>query len=182
MVRHITLQNIIGMIVVLAGLLACQNARPPESAENLYNHMQQENVIKFDEFPQAFRYMKGQHNGTIYANERDTLQLVCSYPNLADEKNRYPLYFMQDNHGRSWSLVKQEKGKYKIYRLEPDAEKDYIGAFCGRGSYVAWMVFMFIIIINAAATKEKERISVNSIIKLVILAFIIGGASGIAFI
>lgn len=182
MVRHITLQNIIGMIVVLAGLLACQNARPPESAERLYNHMQQENVIKFDEFPQAFRYMKGQHNGIIYANERDTLQLVCSYPNLADEKNRYPLYFMQDNHGRSWSLVKQEKGKYKIYRLEPDAEKDYIGAFCGGGVYLAVMALMFIFTKNAMAIKKEEQLSVNSVIKLVILAFILGGAAGIALI
>ena len=85
MVKKTFLHIIITVVITCAGLLACQNARPPVSAEDLYcSQMTQKNTIEFYQFPQALESIKGRHSGTIFANEKDTLQLLCSYPNLAD--------------------------------------------------------------------------------------------------
>lgn len=182
MVKKSILHFIIGMIVTCAGLLACQNARPPESAERLYSQMTQQNVIEFHEFPQALKSIQGRHSGTIIANEKDTLQLVCSYPNIADEMNRYPMYVICDNHGNLWNLIQEKKGKYKLYRHQEDTitSHDYIKAFCGGGVYLEMMLAMFIIVINCAATSKEELLTVNEIIKLALLVFFIGGCLGVA--
>ena len=185
------LSHIIVIVIVIAGLLACQNARPPVSAENLYGLMTHQNMIEFYEFPEAFKSIEGQHSGIIFANEKDTLQLVCSYPNLADEVNRYPFYVIKDNHENYWTLF-QESGKYKIYRKDAqeatvkDAEEStvpiWIKSFCTCGITVVWMFMMFVIVYNVSAVTEKEKLSVNDIIKLGIFAFLIGGCWGLILV
>lgn len=169
------------MIVICAGVLACQSARPPETAENLYNQqMTQQNVIEFYEFPQALESIKGRHSGTIIENKTDTLKLICSYPNLADEKNRYPMYVIGDNHGNLWSLTQENPNKYKLRRLNAViTTPNYIQAFCRGATFPAQMVIIFSVIINSMATKKEEIISVNSIIKMTLLVFIVGGCIGL---
>ena len=184
MVRKSILHFIIGMIVTCAGFLACQTARPPESAERLYSQMTQQNVIEFQEFPQALESIKGRHNGTILANEKDTLQLICSYPNIADEKNRYPMYFICDNHGNSWNLVQEEQGKYKLYRHQKEdiiTLHDYIKHFCGGGVYLVAVLLPLLIlgIISTADPKEKQ-LTVKEVIGLALLVFFFGGCIGLA--
>ena len=184
MVRFHFLHIIIGMIVICAGVLACQSARPPETAENLYSQMTQQNVIEFYEFPQALKSIKGRYSGSIIENKRDTLRLIYSYPNLADKKNRYRMYTIGDNHGNLWTLAQEEEDKYKLYRHNSNkvvtTTADYIKAFCGGGTFPAEMVIIFSLIINSMATKKDEMVSVNSIIKMALLVFFIGGCVGIS--
>jgi len=182
MARKIIL-HIIVTVIVIAGLLACQNARPPVSAENLYSLMNHQEMIEFYEFPEAFKSIEGRHEGIIFANERDTLQLVCSYPNLADEVNRYPFYVIRDNHENYWSLFQEETGKYRIYResaVEVSPQK--WESFCRGGAAVVWMLLIIVIMHNTSATTEKERLSINGFLKLAIFAFLFGGCLGLILI
>ena len=178
------ISHIIVTVIVIAGLLACQNARPPVSAENLYSLMNHQEMIEFYEFPEAFKSIEGRNNGIIFANERDTLQLVCSYPNLSDEVNRYPFYVIRDNHENYWTLFQEETGKYKIYRKDvvEITPLQWIKSFCRGGVTVVGMFIMFVIMHNASATTEKERISINGFLKLAIFAFLFGGCLGLILI
>lgn len=176
---------IIGLIMI-ASLMACQSVRPPVQTGALYTLMTQQDNIEFNEFPVALESMRGHQNCTIYANEKDTLQLVCSYPNMADKKNRYPLYYMADNHGNSWTLVQEGKegnGKYKIHRLDQRDEKEiiteWVQAFCGGGVALAWIIAFILLMVNLTADNEKEQVSLNNVIKLILLAFFIGGCGGL---
>ena len=121
-------QNIIGMIVVLAGVLACLSARPPKSAKGFYNLMlkaDQDKVVVLKKFPKALEPMKHIYQGDIFTTGEDTLQLVCSFPNMYDTVNRYPFYFMRDNHGNYWTMFHEEDDKYRIYREDAEVAKDY---------------------------------------------------------
>lgn len=122
------MQNIIWMIVVLAGVLACQSARVPKSPRGFYNLMlktNQDKVLVLKEFPEALKPMEHLYRGNILTMGKDTLQLVCSFPNLSDTLNRYPFYFMRDNHGNYWTMFHEDDDKYHIYRENSDIAKDY---------------------------------------------------------
>ena len=172
------MQNIIIVMVIFAGLLACQNTSPP--IESLYNQMTQENIIEFYGFPEALKSIEGEKTGIILANEKDTLQLVSCYPNMADTENRYPQYLLADNHNNWWTLTR-EGDMYKLYNhtlVVP--QKNWVKPFCGGGVYFAIMLAIFLFFKNFTATNEKEKISINNIIKLILLAFFIGGCVGLA--
>ena len=116
------------MIVVLAGVLACQSARVPKSPRGFYNFMLRANhnkVLVLKEFPEALKSMEHLYQGDILTMGKDTLQLVCSFPNLSDTVNRYPFYFMRDNHGNYWTMFHEEDGKYRIYREDTEVAKNY---------------------------------------------------------
>jgi len=176
---------VIMCVIMIASLMACQRVSPPGNPEQMYNLMTQQNTIELSEFPVALESMRGRHDCIIYANEKDTLQLVCSYPNLVDEKNRYPLYYMADNHGNSWTMVQDEGEKYKIQRQDPRDEeeiiKEWVQAFCGGGVAIACFIAYILMMINIIAD-DKERISVNNVIKLILLAFFLGGCIGICIL
>ena len=125
-ITHVV-QNIIIVMVIFAGLLACLNASPPKSAKRFFNLMlktDEHKVLVLKKFPKALAPMEHLYQGTIFATDKDTLQLICSYPNLNDEVNRFPFYFMKDNHCNYWTMF-QEQGKYVIYRENPDVAKDW---------------------------------------------------------
>jgi len=120
--------SVIGMIAALVGFSACNRA-PHEIPENLlYECMlrvDEKHCLVFEEFPKALEPMIGLYQGDIFTTEcGDTLQLVCSFPNLHDIVNRYPWYFMRDNHGNYWTLFHEEDDKYRIYSEDPCKAKD----------------------------------------------------------
>ena len=166
------MQNIIIVMVIFAGLLACQNTSPP--IESLYNQMTQENIIEFYGFPEALKSIEGEKTGIILANEKDTLQLVSCYPNMTDTENRYPQYLLADNHNNWWTLTR-EGDMYKLYNHSFVVPKgNWVKPFCGTGAFfVAWMLIVLF------ATSPK-KLSVNDIIKLILIAFFIGGCIGLA--
>ena len=175
---------IIGLIMI-ASLMACQSVRPPVQTGEMYNLMTQQDNIQLNEFPVALESMRGRHDCIIYANEKDTLQLVCSFPNSADTKNRYPLYYMEDNHGNCWTMAQEKENKYKIHRQNPrdskEIIKEWVQAFCGGGVAIACFIAYILMMINIIAD-DKERISVNNVIKLILLAFFLGGCIGICIL
>ena len=121
--KKLSVQTAIGMFVVLAGLSACQKA-PHEISENvLYEVMlrvDEKHCLTFNEFPEALEPVNGRFQGDIFTtNYGDTLRLVCRYPSLTDTLNRYPFYFMKDNHGHYWSMFHNNDGKYVIFREDP---------------------------------------------------------------
>jgi len=120
-------KSAIGMIVV-SGLLACQNANPLESAEAFYELMlatEKGDNLVLNHFPKVLKPMEHLYQGNIFKTEKDTLQLVCSYPNQNDTVNRYPFYFMRDNHGNYWSMFHEKDDRYHIYREDSEKAKDW---------------------------------------------------------
>ena len=118
--KKLSLQVAFEMIVALAGLSACQKAPHEVPGTILYEIMLREDEkhsLVFEEFPKALEPMIGLYQGDIFTtNYGDTLQLFCSYPNLCDKVNRYPIYFMRDNHGFYWTMFHEDDDKYHIYR------------------------------------------------------------------
>lgn len=169
------MRNIIIVMVIFAGLLACQNTSPP-TVESFYKRMTQENIIESYGFPEALKSIEGERTGTILANEKDTLKLISCYPNMADKENRYPQYLLADNHNNWWTLTR-EGDLYKLYNhslVVP--QKNWVRPFCATGVFfVAWFLIILLF-----ATDAIKKMSVNDIIKLTILAFVLGGFVGIA--
>jgi len=173
------LKFIIIIVIVMTGVLACQNARQPASAESLYSMMTKQDVIEFYQFPPAFQSIQGQSTGVILANEKDTLQLVCSYPNSEDTKNRYPFYVLKDNHENCWTIIQEEPSKYKIYRLDQVKKKKWVKSFFSTGASVTLMVMYVIAVMILGTPPERQTLDKESIIRLLISAFIAGGILGL---
>jgi hypothetical protein len=126
--KKLSLQVAFEMIVALAGLSACQKAPHEVPGTVLYEVMLREDekhCLEFEEFPKALQPMIGLYQGDVFTTDYgDTLQLVCSYPNLYDKVNRYPFYFMRDNHGHYWTMYHEDDDKYHIYREDSRACKN----------------------------------------------------------
>ena len=112
--------TVAGMVTALVGFSACSKAPHEISETALYESMlrvDEEHTLVFDEFPEALKPMEKLGQGDIFKTHfGDTLQLVCRFPNQADTVNRYPFYFMRDNHGHYWSMFHEADDKYHIFR------------------------------------------------------------------
>ena len=182
------LRNIIMVLVIFAGLLACQqNTSPPE---NLYINVKYHNVFEYHKVPEPLASVESLDNGIILANEKDTLQVICSYsdleandalgrnynyPNVTGEK---PLLLMGDNHGNLWTVTVGKDGMCKIIRQNPVAVRRWIKAFLSSGIAAVWMIFFFMLMVLAPVIHERKY-NVNDAIKLFVLSFLIGGCIGI---
>lgn len=176
-------RNIIMSVVIFAGLLACQrNTSPPE---NLYINIKYHNVYEFRQVPPPLKSVDD--DGIIFANDKDTLQVICAYPeedtlgyksyhpNAANEK---PLLLMGDNHGNLWTVTEGKNGMCKVIRQNPVAVRQWIRAFLSSGIAAVWIIFFFMLMVFAPVVYERKY-SMNDVIKLFILAFLIGGCIGI---
>jgi hypothetical protein len=127
------LRTAIGMIVVAAGLLACQNASYSNlnsDAEfyELMNSLEANEYAVLNRFPDALGPMMYVAKGNILITGEDTVQLINAYPNLLDEENRYKIYFMRDNHDNFWKFLRIGD-KYILYRIESTRAKKLLGEY-----------------------------------------------------
>ena len=68
-----------------------------------------------DSIPAPLSGLKETYKGPILSFRKDTVSITQRFPNLFDEKNRYLIYILKDNHNHSWSLVREPDRKYKYY-------------------------------------------------------------------
>ena len=182
MTPKVILRNIIMVMVIFAGLLACQNTSPPE---NLYINIKYHNVYEYNQIPEPLKSIEDVGNGIVFANEKDTLQVICSYqdtlgfnyhyPNVTNER---PLFLLGDNHGNLWTVSENKDGKCKFIHQNPVAVRQWIKAFLSTGIAAVWIIFFFMIMTFSYFIYER-KLNLNDIIKLFILAFFIGGCIGI---
>ena len=178
--KKISFTLIIAIVVIMAGILACQNAGPPASAERLYSVMTRQNVVELSQFPPAFAAVENRNNGIIFTSKRDTLRFVCSYPAPADKKNRYPFYVVQDNHNHYWTLIQKEPDKYEIYRLNDAMEKHYFKSFCASGaSLLVIGIFVIVMMVVRGDEEKKKPLDPKTVAKILVGFFILGGIIGL---
>lgn len=118
----------VGMMVLLAGLGGCQKT-PANTKENLYKSMlalNENKALVFNDFPKHLLPVQHFSQGTIFETEEGKLQLVCSFPNNYDKKNRYLTYFMRDDHGNYWTMIREVyDDNFHIYRENSEKAKTY---------------------------------------------------------
>lgn len=123
--KKLLLHIIIGMILICAGALTCQNARPPvppKTPQELLDtlvHMDPQKHLMFSEFPEALEDMKYMHAGIIFITpKKDTVELITKFPNPSDKKNRFNTYFIKHYNGNVchyWWMYQDEED-YIIYK------------------------------------------------------------------
>lgn len=126
MKKKLLLHIIITVIVICAGALACQNARPPippkapEELLDIMVNMNPQKPIRFGGIPEALERMNYISDGdTIFTTpKKDTVILVTKFPNPVDKKNRYNTFFIKYTNGEKWLYwwIFRE-GKEEIYYL-----------------------------------------------------------------
>ena len=116
---------IISLVVILAGSLACQNARKEKTVshniptEKLIELMYEREEIVLDGYPEALEPMRYLHHGVVTATDKDTIFLICSYPDTADP-DRTPFHFLKDNHFNYWTMFKIQYGKRSKWALKKE--------------------------------------------------------------
>ena len=119
---------VVGMTAMLAGFSGCQKPQQ-NTKENLYKSMLALNnnkALVFTDFPKHLLPVQHLYQGTIFETQEGKLQLVYSFPNLCDEKNRYLTYFMRDDNGNYWTMVRETSDdNFHIYREDSEKAKDY---------------------------------------------------------
>ena len=68
-----------------------------------------------DYIPDPLSGLEETYTGPILEFRKDTLSITQRFPTPADEKNRYIVYVLKDNHGRVWSIVREPDMKYEFY-------------------------------------------------------------------
>jgi len=178
--KKIFFSHIIAIVVIIAGILACQNAGPPASAERLYSVMTRQNVVELSQFPPAFAAVENKSTGIIFTSKRDTLRFVCSYPAPANRKDHYPFYVIQDNHNHYWTLIQKDPDKYEIYRLNDAMEKHYFKSFCASGaSLLVIGIFVIVMMVVRGDEEKKKPLDPKTVAKILVGFFLLGGIIGL---
>lgn len=120
----------VGMIVISAGCFAnhkakdtCECQPKNYSKDEFYDallSLKKTDCLVFTDFPKHLLPVVFSSRGdTILWSEKGDLVLRERYPNSADTVNRYISYFIGDEKGNSWTVVRDtDDDNFHIYRME----------------------------------------------------------------